>query len=133
MQFSPLSIPTATSLCVCLNQWLCLSLTLYKSISYIFSLFPGGKDCKCNLLKHDDYVSMVVSTVGEFVGMNYFYISFAVSVCQVLLNAGLKTCKYAWKTIPRNKEKKFDKTLSIGTAVHQVCFNQHGFLSDHNS
>ncbi|XP_052802513.1 putative transporter SVOPL isoform X2 [Mya arenaria] len=29
----------------------------------------GNQGCKCNLLKHDDYVSMIVSTLGEFTSL----------------------------------------------------------------
>lgn len=29
----------------------------------------GGKQCHCSLLKHDDYVSMIVSTLGEFISL----------------------------------------------------------------
>jgi len=27
-----------------------------------------GEKCKCNLLKKDDYVSIIISTLGEFIG-----------------------------------------------------------------
>ncbi|XP_053375836.1 putative transporter SVOPL isoform X2 [Mercenaria mercenaria] len=29
----------------------------------------GGEACKCNLLKNDDYASMIVSTLGEFISL----------------------------------------------------------------
>ena len=30
--------------------------------------FLSGESCKCNLLTPDDYRSMIVSTLGEFIG-----------------------------------------------------------------
>ena len=45
-----------------------LYLWLLVIVNPLACCFTGGIGCKCSLLQKDDYVSMVVSTAGEFVG-----------------------------------------------------------------
>ena len=52
-------------------------------VNYMYSLFIPyilGESCKCNLLTRDDYNSMIVSTLGEFIGKHQADIGFFIFV-----------------------------------------------------
>lgn len=60
----------------CWVLWFGTALTYYGMVlasAEILQLhnkkMAGGQMCTCNLLKHDDYISMIVSTIGEFISL----------------------------------------------------------------
>lgn len=47
-------------------------IALFLHLLYLLFMnlnIADAESCKCNLLKHDDYITMLVSTFGEFIGM----------------------------------------------------------------
>ena len=49
-------------------------IALVNNMNSLFIIYILGESCKCNLLTRDDYNSMIVSTLGEFIGKHLAYI-----------------------------------------------------------
>lgn len=46
-----------------------VQIALFLHLLFMNLNIADAESCKCNLLKHDDYITMLVSTFGEFIGM----------------------------------------------------------------
>lgn len=82
-------MPKTTVLLQLSSHYIVLIFTLYLLCMNLN--IADAESCKCNLLKPDDYITMLLSTFGEFIGIYYghpnlYTCTIIYTICSVILH-----------------------------------------------